>query len=40
MSRPTLYARLAAIERLLGVDLNDAESRTSLHVAMMVVERP
>ena len=37
MSRPTLYSRLAAIERLLGVDLDDAESRTSLHVAMMIV---
>ncbi len=39
MSRPTLYARLAAIERLLGVDLDDAESRTSLHVAMMILAR-
>jgi purine catabolism regulator len=39
VSRPTLYARLAAIERLLGVDLDDAESRTSLHVAMMVLAR-
>lgn len=38
MSRPTLYARLAAIERLLGVDLDSAESRTSLHVAMLVLE--
>ena len=40
LSRPTLYARLAAVERLLGVDLDDAESRTSLHVAMMVLARP
>lgn len=39
VSRPTLYARLAALERLLGVDLDDAESRTSLHVAMMVLAR-
>jgi purine catabolism regulator len=39
VSRPTLYARLAAVERLLGVDLDDAESRTSLHVAMMVLTR-
>lgn len=39
LSRPTLYARLAAVERLLGVDLDDAESRTSLHVAMMVLAR-
>ena len=40
LSRPTLYSRLAALERLLGVDLDDAESRTSLHVAMMVLARP
>ncbi len=37
VSRPTLYARLAALERLLGVDLDSAESRTSLHVAMMII---
>jgi PucR family transcriptional regulator, purine catabolism regulatory protein len=39
LSRPTLYARLAALERLVGVDLDDAESRTSLHVAMLVLQR-
>ncbi|BBZ26032.1 putative regulatory protein [Mycolicibacterium madagascariense] len=39
VSRPTLYARLAALQRLLGVDLADAESRTSLHVAMMALAR-
>ena len=39
VSRPTLYARLSAVEKLLGVDLDDAESRTSLHVAMMVIGR-
>jgi purine catabolism regulator len=39
LSRPTLYARLAALQRLLGVDLDDAESRTSLHVAMLILER-
>jgi purine catabolism regulator len=39
VSRPTLYARLAAVERLLGVDLDDAESRTSLHVAVMILAR-
>ncbi|MCV7228959.1 PucR family transcriptional regulator [Mycolicibacterium komossense] len=38
LSRPTLYARLAALQRLLGVDLDDAESRTSLHVAMLILE--
>jgi purine catabolism regulator len=39
LSRPTLYARLATLQRLLGVDLEDAESRTSLHVAMLVLDR-
>ena len=37
MSRPTLYARLDALQRVLGLDLGDAESRTSLHVAMLVL---
>lgn len=36
LSRPTLYARLARLEGLLGVDLDDAESRTSLHVALLL----
>ncbi|MFK0039924.1 PucR family transcriptional regulator [Paenarthrobacter sp. NPDC090517] len=35
LSRPTLYARLAKLEELLAVDLDDAESRTSLHVALL-----
>jgi len=35
LSRPTLYARLSKLEELLGVDLEDAESRTSLHVALL-----
>jgi len=35
LSRPTLYARLAKLEELLGVDLDDPESRTSLHVALL-----
>ncbi len=39
LSRPTLYSRLAALQRLVGVDLDDAESRTSLHVAMLIVAR-
>jgi purine catabolism regulator len=39
LSRPTLYSRLSALERLLGVDLDDAESRTSLHVAMLILQR-
>lgn len=36
LSRPTLYARLAKLEDLLTMDLADAESRTSLHVALML----
>ena len=39
LSRPTLYSRLAALQRLVCVDLDDAESRTSLHVAMLVLDR-
>jgi purine catabolism regulator len=36
LSRPTLYARLAALEDVLSVDLEDPESRTSLHVALLL----
>jgi purine catabolism regulator len=36
LSRPTLYARLAKLEDLLAVDLDDPESRTSLHVALLL----
>jgi len=39
LSRPTLYTRLATIERLLGVSLETAESRTSLHAALMILDR-
>ncbi|WP_129668525.1 PucR family transcriptional regulator [Phytoactinopolyspora endophytica] len=35
LSRPAFYERLARIERVLGVDLSDAESITSLHVALL-----
>jgi PucR family transcriptional regulator, purine catabolism regulatory protein len=38
ISRPSLYKRLSAIEQQLGVDLADAESMASLHVAMLVLE--
>lgn len=38
MSRPALYKRLSAIEQKLGVELSDAESTVSLHVAMLVLE--
>jgi purine catabolism regulator len=35
LARPTFYQRLDQIERVLGVDLDSAESRTSLHVALL-----
>lgn len=38
LSRPTLYSRLASIERILGVSLESVESRTSLHAALMLVD--
>jgi purine catabolism regulator len=38
ISRPALYKRLSAIETKLGVDLSDAESTASLHVAMLALE--
>ena len=38
MSRPALYKRLAAIRTALGVDLDDGESMTSLHVALMILD--
>lgn len=37
VSRPTLYSRLDTLRRIVGVDLDDAESRTSLHVALLVL---
>ncbi len=36
ISRPALYDRLARIERILGVDLDDGEIRTSLHTALLI----
>ena len=39
LSRPTLYARLATLQRLLGVDLDSADSRASLYVAMLILQR-
>ncbi|GAB3221909.1 PucR family transcriptional regulator [Mycolicibacterium hippocampi] len=38
ISRPALYKRLARIGDRLGVDLDDGESRTSLHVALLVLD--
>jgi purine catabolism regulator len=37
LARPTFYERLGRIERLLGTDLGSAESRTSLHVALLAL---
>ena len=39
LARPTLYERLRHIERILGVSLDAAESRTSLHVALLAREQ-
>ncbi len=39
LARPTLYERLRHIERILGVSLDSAESRTSLHVALLTARR-
>jgi PucR family transcriptional regulator, purine catabolism regulatory protein len=38
LARPTFYERLRQIERILGTDLDSAESRTSLHVALLALE--
>ncbi|NHD16169.1 MULTISPECIES: PucR family transcriptional regulator ligand-binding domain-containing protein [unclassified Actinopolyspora] len=38
LSRPALYNRLATIESVLDLDLADAESRVSLHVAALLRE--
>ncbi len=35
LARPTCYDRLNRIERVLGVSLDSAETRTSLHVALL-----
>jgi purine catabolism regulator len=38
LARPTFYDRLRHIERILGVSLEAAESRSSLHVALLSAE--
>jgi purine catabolism regulator len=38
LARPTFYDRLRRIERVLRTDLASAESRTSLHVAMLALD--
>jgi purine catabolism regulator len=40
LARPTFYQRLDQIERILGVNLDSAESRTSLHVALLAHQQP
>jgi len=40
LARPTFYERLHRIERILGADLSSAESRTSLHVALLALDTP
>jgi PucR family transcriptional regulator, purine catabolism regulatory protein len=35
LARPTFYDRLHRIERVLGISLDSAETRTSLHVALL-----
>jgi PucR family transcriptional regulator, purine catabolism regulatory protein len=40
LARPTFYERLRRIERILGTDLSSAESRTSLHVALLARAAP
>jgi purine catabolism regulator len=37
-SRQALYQRLGLIERILGMDLDSAETRTSLHAAIMALD--
>jgi purine catabolism regulator len=39
LARPTFYERLRRIERILNTDLSSPESRTSLHVAMLTLDR-
>jgi purine catabolism regulator len=38
LARPTMYERLRQIESVLGVDLEPAESRLSLHVALLALQ--
>ncbi|HEX6448268.1 MAG TPA: PucR family transcriptional regulator [Trebonia sp.] len=38
LARPTFYQRLRLIERILGVSLDSAESRTSLQVALLTLK--
>jgi PucR family transcriptional regulator, purine catabolism regulatory protein len=37
LARPTMYSRIRQIEAVLGIDLEPAESRLSLHVALLAL---
>jgi purine catabolism regulator len=37
LARPTMYERIRQIEDVLGVSLEPAESRLSLHVALLAL---
>ena len=37
LARPTFYQRLQLIEHVLGVSLDSAESRASLHIALLAL---
>lgn len=39
LSRPAFYSRLKKIEEIVGVDLDDPETRTSLHLAQVALRR-
>jgi len=39
LSRPAFYARLSRIESLLGTSLSEARTRTSLHFALLSLQR-
>lgn len=39
LSRPAFYGRLNRIEEILGVSLDDASTRTSLHFALLALKR-
>jgi len=39
LSRPAFYGRLNRIEEILGISLDDARTRTSLHFALLALKR-
>ena len=40
LSRSVFYQRIALLEELLGVDLDDGETQTALHLALLVRRSP